>query len=169
MYKVRQDVMRLQEGKPEVKLAMGRFDLAVGRTTAAITHLEDALEQLQARPAPPRVLSEIYTLLGHAYLDNYKLFKAESFLDQAIKSDPSSAEAHYWMGMVLLDKQDLGRARAEFETAVGLRPNYAQAYYDLGDTARRLKDRRLAERAFRKYLELAPEGTFASEVRAFLR
>jgi tetratricopeptide (TPR) repeat protein len=169
MNRVKIEVLRRFEDRPESKLAGGRFDLVLGKINSAITQLDDALSRLQARPAPPRVLAEVYTLLGHAFLDNGKLFKAEAYLQQAIKLDPSSAEAHYWMGMVHLDHGYYLKAKAEFETALGLRPNYAQAWYDLGETSRRQKDKKAAERAYRKYLELAPDGTFSSEVRDYLR
>ena len=56
----------------------------------------------------------------------------------------------------------------EFEEALTRRPNFAQAWYDLGAVSRKLKDKKGAERAFRKYLELAPDGTFAGEVREYL-
>jgi len=109
--------------------------------------------------------------MARHFLTGEELTAAEQsrLLDRAIKLDPSSADAHYWLGMVHEDARRTGKAREEFEEALRKRPNYAQAWYDLGEVSRKLKDKKGAERAFRKYLELAPDGTFASDVREYLR
>ena len=69
---------------------------------------------------------------GDALKQEGNLSRAIATYSQAIRLDPSLAEAHYKRGTVYLAKGDLPRAISDLSEAVRLRPDYARAYYRRG-------------------------------------
>ena len=59
-------------------------------------------------------------------------------------------------------------AEAEFEGAAHDDPSFAMPHYYVGESARKRGDRAKAQKAFLKYLDLAPDGEFASATRKAL-
>lgn len=169
MNKALLEVVKRFGGTPEASLATGLFELAIGRGPPAINAFAAAVRDLEARRAAPRVLAEARALLGRAYLENGDLLQARAQLLQAAKLDPSSPEPHYWLAMLAVDQKQLPTARQELQRALAIRPTYPDALYDLGEVARKQRDRRAAAEAFRKYLDVAPRGSYAAEARGFLR
>jgi TonB family protein len=54
-------------------------------------------------------------------------------LREAIRLQPSSAEAHNNLGTLLVSDGDIGGGVAEYQEAIKLRPDYAEAHYNLGN------------------------------------
>jgi len=78
------------------------------------------------------------------------------------------ARAWYYLGLVEFDLQRMADSRAAMEAAVKADPLYADAWYYLGRTRTALSEP-TAHDAYTKYLEVAPKGPYASEVRDALR
>jgi tetratricopeptide (TPR) repeat protein len=93
--------------------------------------------------------------------------EAMTVLEAATKDDSNSAEAHYWLARVCSDTGDVTRARAQADKAVDLDDSYAEAFALDGELWR-TGDRDKAKKALKKYLELAPQGEQAKQVRRAL-
>jgi tetratricopeptide (TPR) repeat protein len=51
-----------------------------------------------------------------------KFAEAKAQFEQAVKLDPTMADAHYWLGMALLNAQDMAGAKPKFEEYLKLAP-----------------------------------------------
>lgn len=82
---------------------------------------------------------------------------------------PAAAEPLYWMGETYLKMGRFPEAKKEFDTALRLDNSFALAYYRLGYMAEYGGDLKTARQMYQRYLELAPSGNRADEVREILR
>jgi len=75
----------------------------------------------------------------------------------AVRDQPSSPKAHYWLGVSFFSDKNYARSNEEFETAVKLDPKYMPAWFQIGHTAA-LSGTNLdrGEEALRKYLTSTP-------------
>lgn len=90
--------------------------------------------------------------------------KALTYLQQALKSNPDSAEAHNLMGVLLERDGNLKGADREFRKAIGLRDGYSQAHNNYGSflfRQKRYKD------ACRQYEAAAEDITYSYRALAF--
>ena len=79
------------------------------------------------------------------------------------------ADTHYNMGVMFAHKKDFPRAVEEFQKVVELRPDDADAHYNLGIIyAEHMPDREKALAAFRRYLQVKPQGQDASYARKYI-
>jgi tetratricopeptide (TPR) repeat protein/thiol-disulfide isomerase/thioredoxin len=89
---------------------------------------------------------------------------AESF-QQALTSDPSSAEAAYGLGSAYLSQQKMAEARENFERATKLQASYpgtvANAWNNLGLIAAQANNPEEAIRDFREAARLSPDDLIA--------
>ncbi|MGZ3406383.1 MAG: tetratricopeptide repeat protein, partial [Polyangia bacterium] len=93
--------------------------------------------------------------------------EAAATLDAAVRDDGGAAEAHYWLAKVSSDLGDHDKARTQADKAIELDDAYAEALALDGDLWRSAnKDK--ARRAYKKYLEVAPTGDQAKNVRRAL-
>jgi len=76
-----------------------------------------------------------------------------------------SAETSYNQGVVFFNTQKFAEAKAQFEAAVKADPNYAPAYFQLGMAAVNLGQFADAVAALEKYLQVAPSGEKAADVK----
>lgn len=60
---------------------------------------------------------------GIIFWNQSKVAEAKAQFQQAVKIDPSLADAHYWLGMALVNEGDLPGARSSFETYLKLAPD----------------------------------------------
>jgi tetratricopeptide (TPR) repeat protein len=163
-----EDVLKRFAGKPEADLARGRVHLAYGRSPQAVEAFAAAEKTLSQQQAAPRVLADARTWLGRAQYYNNELAKARGSFEEAVRLDPSNAEAHYNLGLLLFEQDQLASARTSFARAVEVSPIHADAWFYLGDAARRMGDRQKAREAAQMYLKLAPKGDLAAEARRLL-
>jgi len=75
----------------------------------------------------------------------------------AVREDPNSPKAHYWLGVSFFSDKNYVRSNEEFETAVKLDPMYMPAWFQIGHTAA-LSGTNLdrGEEALLKYLASTP-------------
>jgi len=106
-----------------------------------------------------------------------RIFREAAFENEAIKSFRRSIregngfqpEAHVGLARVLEEKGQLADAAAEFEKAIAqLSDSEPVIYQLLGSTYEKLEKPKEAVAAYEKYLELAPNGSYAAALRSIL-
>jgi CheY-like chemotaxis protein len=81
---------------------------------------------------------------------------------------PDSAEACALLGHALFGRKKRKEALVWAERAVELDPKQAEAYVIIGGVKQSADDLPAAKAAYKKYLELAPAGQYAADLRAIL-
>ena len=98
--------------------------------------------------------------LGALFFQRGYLDQAEVSFQQALRDDPSSAEALYGIGSVYLNQNNNAAARSMFERCVQLKPNYPEtlpdAWNNLGVLATRENNLDQAVQCFQKALSTNP-------------
>jgi Flp pilus assembly protein TadD len=74
-----------------------------------------------------------------------------------------------YLAQAELERGRFSKAAAHARRAVALDPNLAEAYAYLGFAQSEAGRKREALTAYRQYLELAPRGRYAEDVRAIVR
>lgn len=101
-------------------------------------------------------------LAGHRayariYMRQKKTELARKELVDAVKEQPSSARAHYFLANFLVNEKNFAGAIREYETAIKLDPNYMPSWFRLGQSiAQTGQNFGRGEEALRKYLTHKP-------------
>jgi tetratricopeptide (TPR) repeat protein len=90
--------------------------------------------------------------------------EAAATFEAAVKDDGNDAEAHFWLARAYSDVGDGARARLQADKAVELDDSYAEAFALDGDLWRGTS-RDKAKKAYKRYLELSPNGEQAKAVK----
>ena len=102
---------------------------------------------------------------GSVYFERGYMDQAEFFFQQALRDDPSSAEALYGLGSVYLQQQKTAIARQSFERAVRLHASYPgtlpKAWNNLGILAAREERIDEAIQDFERALQIDPNNVIA--------
>ncbi|HEX4456844.1 MAG TPA: tetratricopeptide repeat protein, partial [Polyangia bacterium] len=93
--------------------------------------------------------------------------EAVATLESAIKDDFGSAEAHFWLARAYSDTGNGTQARVQADKAIELDDSYAEAFALDGDLWR-ASSRDKARKAYKRYLELSPNGEQAKAVKRSL-
>jgi tetratricopeptide (TPR) repeat protein len=106
-----------------------------------------------------------YLSYGSVFFERGYLEQAEAFFQQALRDDPSGAEALYGLGSVYLQQQKNREARESFERAVQLHANYpgtmTRAWNNLGILAAREGRTEEADQNFQQALQIDPDFLIA--------
>jgi Tfp pilus assembly protein PilF len=86
----------------------------------------------------------------------------------AIEAEPEAADIMVILARVELDRERAAEARSWAKKALGVDPNLADAYVFLGGAEQEMGNPDAAKAAYKKYLELAPTGRHARELRVVL-
>jgi tetratricopeptide (TPR) repeat protein/peroxiredoxin len=101
-----------------------------------------------------------YLSYGSVFFEHGYLEQAEAFFQQALRDDPSGAEAFYGLGSIYLQQQKNREARESFERAVQLHANYpgttTRAWNNLGILAAREGRTEEAVQDFQRALQIDP-------------
>jgi predicted Zn finger-like uncharacterized protein len=89
-------------------------------------------------------------------LENGNTAKAQKFVDEALKLQPSGVSAVTASAYLLLDRRKPLAAVGEFKRALNNAPNFPQALFGLGEAYRSAGDTSQAIDAYKKYLAAAP-------------
>jgi Tfp pilus assembly protein PilF len=89
----------------------------------------------------------------------------ESLIPKEYAFNPLQAQKELKVGAFYFKKGSYRAAAHRFEEATKWDPGYAEAYLRLGEAQEKLKDRKAARQAYRKFLELAPEDKRAAEIK----
>jgi tetratricopeptide (TPR) repeat protein len=151
--------------------------------TAAVDYqkaidLRAASEQTQKDPESNVKTAAYYNNLADAYQRAHKVDEAIAAYDKAIQLDPAHAAGYLFNeGAVLTNAGKVDEAIAVFDKVIAADPTKAEAYYQkginligketIGKDGKAIAPEGTAE-AFRKYLELEPNGRFAQGAKDLL-
>ncbi|HZC66978.1 MAG TPA: hypothetical protein VE545_10415 [Candidatus Dormibacteraeota bacterium] len=79
--------------------------------------------------------------------------------------DPARAERDLKVGHFYMDKGDVDAAIDRFEDATVAKPGYALPFLYLGEAHEKKGQKRLAAKAYQRYLDLSPHADDAAKVR----
>jgi CheY-like chemotaxis protein len=94
---------------------------------------------------------------------------ARSALDQLLARDPNDARALVLRSSILIEERDLDAALEAATASIAADPDLADAHLALGVIQQERGESEPAADAYRRYLDLAPEGLYARSVRRQLR
>jgi tetratricopeptide (TPR) repeat protein len=145
-------------------------------STQAVEHYQKAIETTNEK-TPPAQLAAYYNNMGQAYGRLNKTAEAAAAYEKAAQLDPANAAKYYFnTGAIMTNSGKVDEAIAAFDKTIAADPNHAEAYYwkgvNLVGKSKLEGDKMVAppgtEEAFNKYLELQPEGQFASAAKEML-
>jgi cytochrome c-type biogenesis protein CcmH/NrfG len=151
----------------EALVARARLAIERGRDLTAESLSTTALFRLRTSTAPPLLKSQALLVLGRSQWEQGDFRPALKSLGQSVQLDPKNARAWYYQALVHDDLKKRDDARRALETAVELDAKYPDALYLLGRLRADAGDPRAAD-AWRGYLEVAPKGVYAEEVKKAL-
>ncbi len=94
---------------------------------------------------------------------------AANYGEDYLRKHPGDTDLRYALGTVYLALGDLPIALATFERVVEERPDFAEAHYALASVQREQGQTAIeADRHFREYIRLEPNGKYAEAARASL-
>jgi tetratricopeptide (TPR) repeat protein len=145
-------------------LGIGRIQLAQNDNAGAESSFRAALDVIGKGQSALDDETEARIGLARALLSRKASSEAAKVLEAAVEKDDLSAEAHYQLARAYQEKNDLEKARTQAERAAGLDDTYADAFVLIGDLNRTSSPER-AKSAYKKYLELQPDGEHAKTIK----
>jgi predicted Zn finger-like uncharacterized protein len=118
--------------------------------------------------ARPRSYEQLVAEANRA-LENGNTAKAQKYVDEALRQQPSGVAAVTASAYLLLDKRKPLAAVGEFKRALNNSPNFPQALFGLGEAYRSAGDTAQAIEAYKKYLASSPGGEDAPAARRQIR
>ncbi len=161
--KVETDVKKVEsERTPDKLLDRGRAFAQVGDLTRAEQYLSAALDE----GADPHI---VLPLLLRVCIDSGRLRVAIGHADDYLKTHPDDNHLRYLLGTLYAAVGEPSQARKELQILIARDPSNADAHYALAVLARDAEgDYVDADRHFREYLRLNPDGPHAQEARGSL-
>jgi tetratricopeptide (TPR) repeat protein len=149
-------------------LGLGRVQLQQNDLSGAETSYRAALAAWERGPYGIDDQTEARVGLGRALNARRAFDEAVTTLTPCLTGDPNAPEPHYWLARVLGEKNQVDKARDQAERATQLDDHYADAFALYGDLVK-AADPVKAKKAYKRYLELAPEGAQSKAVKASLK
>lgn len=119
------------------------------------------------RPAPAVDFTRQLATCRSQFLRD-RIREAATTCAAALEANPGSADALTMMAHVELNRGHLGRANDLAQKSIGIDPNQADAYVIIGGVHQDSGRNPQAKVAYRRYLQLAPHGRYADEVRSIV-
>lgn len=169
-----------QQALGNAQFSEGKFDEAVATYEKAIPIAENATKtDPKADPAKAKAgVAQMLTNEGNAYLKLKKNDQAIAAYTKAASMDPNPATAYFNICATQYNSGNTQGALGACDKAIAADPTKADAYFIkgslmLGDS-KQDKDGKLqapagTAEALNKYLELAPDGPHANDVKAMLQ
>jgi tetratricopeptide (TPR) repeat protein len=161
--KAEQDLQSLRNEHSKDNLTdRGKAFAAIGDLTRAEEYLAAAIDQ----GANPR---EILPLLLDVCVRGGRYRSAIQHAENHLRRNPHDHATRLVVGTLYAALAEVKEAKTALEQVVEARPNDAQAHYVLAVLARdQESDVVMADRHFREYLRIEPNGSHAEEARASL-
>lgn len=151
-----------KEREPHKLVARGKAFARIGDLTRAEQYLASALDQ----GADP---DEVLPVLIRVCIESGRFRVAILHASNHLKSQPDNVPLRFLLGSLYSAVGDASAAREHLERVVGTDPAHADAHFALAVIARDHEgDLMRADRHFREYLRLRPDGPYADEARASL-
>lgn len=87
---------------------------------------------------------------------------------EAFAADPSAADVAIILAKAEFDKGHVAQALAWGQKAIAADPNAADAYVFIGGAEQSAGRNKAAKEAYKRYLQLAPGGRYAADLRAIV-
>ena len=169
-----------QQALGNAQLSLNKFDDAVATYEKAIPAAENASKtDPKADPAKAKAaVAQMLTNEGNAYLKLKKNDKAIESYTKAAALDPNPGTAYFNLCATQYNSGNTQGALAACDKAIAADPNRADAYFIKGslmlgdskmDKEGKLQAPPGTSEALNKYLELAPDGPHAADVKAMLQ
>jgi|SRR5215831_4707255 len=169
-----------QQALGNAQLSLNKFDDAVATYEKAIPAAENASKtDAKADPAKAKAaVAQMLTNEGNAYLKLKKNDKAIESYTKAASLDPNPGTAYFNLCATQYNSGNTQGALAACDKAIASDPNRADAYFIKGslmlgdskmDKEGKLQAPPGTSDALNKYLELAPDGPHAADVKAMLQ
>jgi tetratricopeptide (TPR) repeat protein len=151
-----------REEQPDRLLERGRSFAALGDHGRAEQYLSAALD----RGADPRV---VLPLLLRVCIAERRYRVAIQYAEPVLRRRPQDFRLRFVVASLYQSIGDNDVAQQQLELVTQTQPNHAEAHYALAVLARDEKnDPVAADRHFRQYLRIRPDGPHAAEARASL-
>jgi tetratricopeptide (TPR) repeat protein len=167
------DRWEYREALADVQLTEGKYDTAIANYTSALV----AAGKEKLDPRIKRAMAVMYNNEGNAYLKLRRGDDAVAAYDKAAALDPNPKLVYFNICVVLSNLRDVQRALPACDKAIAADPHKADTYFIKGsllmgessvDAAGKKQAPAGTAEALHKYLELAPTGPHASDVRQML-
>lgn len=89
----------------------------------------------------------------------------ESLKPKEFSFNPLEAERDIRIGNYYFKRGRYPAALSRYQEATKWNPNLAEPYLHIGETAEKMKDKKAANQAYRKYLEMAPDSKEAGRLK----
>jgi tetratricopeptide (TPR) repeat protein len=172
----------------EFQQALGNMQLNLGQYQEAVDTYEKVIPLAQnASKTDPKAdqakakaaVAQMLTGEGNAYLKLKKDPEAVAAFTKAAEMDPNPATAYWNLCATQYNGGDMKGASASCDKAIAADPNKADAYFIKGSALIGMSDGKLdanghfitlpgTTEAFNKYLQLAPDGPHAGEVKQMM-
>jgi len=161
-------------------LELGAAESGLKKYPEAETSLKKAIDLDTAEKKPdPATIGTAYNLLGEVYANENKLSDATATYESAAKIDPTQAGMYYSNQAIILTRVNQPDAAAiAADKAIAADPKRPIPYYLKGQALinKATIDEKTGKivpppgcvEAYQKYLELAPNGPYSTEVKAVL-
>lgn len=155
--------LNLRPAFPAANVGLARVLMDLGDTTTA---LEEISEARRTR----RIYPEASAVEGRIHRENAANDQAIASFRRAIREGRGfQPEAHVGLARVLEEKSEYEEAAAEYELAIKqLSESEPIIYQLLGAAYEKLQKPKEAVTAYEKYLEIAPNGGYASAIRSII-
>jgi tetratricopeptide (TPR) repeat protein len=169
-----------QKALGDMQMNLGQYQEAVDTYEKVIPMAENASKNdPKADPAKAKAaVAQMVTNEGNAYLKLKKNDKAVESFTKAAAMDPNPGTAYFNLCATQYNSGNTQGALAACDKAIAADPNRADAYYIKGslmlgdskmDKEGKLQAPPGTSDALNKYLELAPDGPHAADVKAMLQ
>jgi len=144
--------------------------VGLARVLMDLGEIDRALEEIAAARRVRRIYPEASAVEGRIYRENTADEKAIASFRRAIREGHGfQPEAHVGLARIWEDKNQFAEAAAEYELAIKqLSESEPVIYQLLGAVYEKLQKPKEAVTAYEKYLEIAPNGTYASAIRSII-
>jgi tetratricopeptide (TPR) repeat protein len=142
---------------------------AIAQTYYGEKKLDEAITTLKKVVELDPNDSTALLLLANLQLEKGNLEEGRATLAKLPPGSIKDPGVYVNFGIILLNKKKPEDAWTYFDQAVKIAPSDADGYYYRGLTAMQLKKKAEARADFQKYLELAPQGENAADVKEYLK
>jgi tetratricopeptide (TPR) repeat protein len=118
-------MLDLNADQPSGQMQLAQFEFSRRNTSAAIKHMETAIQWDPKSPPFHHDLAMMFSTTGQTQL-------AIAKMRDALKLAPNHAEYHYELGLALAETGDMTGVITSLQEAVRLDPSLARAWYNLG-------------------------------------
>ena len=148
--------------------AMGWFELGCALDSDPATAAEAARAYRRALALEPD-FADAHCNLGTVHYNLGERAEARSAYEAALALDPGHLEAHFNLGNLLEEDGRREGALRHYKCAIRTDPFFAEAHLNLALLYEKLQLTRSARAHWRRYLQIAPEGSWADVARDRLR